>query len=527
MKNILKIGLLGICLSALACDDFLTKIPYNTQSIENSYDSPSDIAGNVIGCYNQLITIHRSKELLINENRSDNATYPNTENISSYYDAITPSLLLISSNNDNILPIWRGCYYLINRTNLVLEHLNVVIEENERKQYEAEMKFLRGWAYFMLARYFGGVPLLTTSVSSGEDAKGIGRASLDDTFARIEADLRDSYQLFESLGNSYKPAYGRAHQWAAKALLGKVYMTWHKNDLAKPLLEDVHLHSGFKLTGNYEDVFVATLETTKGKEEILFPIRFTGGGLGIGNNFSTLCGHEEVSGTKGSNLVFWSNSLRDAFTETSDVTLDRRYPVTCGEISSSTTVGQDYPKRYPPKMVGLRLKADGSGKYETDQLDKENDGYLDWPELRFADVVLLLAEIKADPNSLYYNEGEALGLINDVRRRAGAPELDTDDITAMFGGDMKEAVLNERRLELAFENERLFDMIRQGDQYATDILLEFYKTEPAYDPLIYPNVYTMLSQVIYGDKIDAWRLLLPIPNDEILRNGSIKQNPGY
>ena len=92
---------------------------------------------------------------------------------------------------------------------------------------------------------------------------------------------------------------------------------------------------------------------------------------------------------------------------------------------------------------------------------------------------------------------------------------------------MKEAVLNERRLELAFENERLFDMIRQGDQYATDILLEFYKTEPAYDPLIYPNVYTMLSQVIYGDKIDAWRLLLPIPNDEILRNGSIKQNPGY
>ena len=158
MKNILKIGLLGICLSALACDDFLTKIPYNTQSIENSYDSPSDIAGNVIGCYNQLITIHRSKELLINENRSDNATYPNTENISSNYDAITPSLLLISSNNDNILPIWRGCYYLINRTNLVLEHLNVVIEENERKQYEAEMKFLRGWAYFMLARYFGGVP---------------------------------------------------------------------------------------------------------------------------------------------------------------------------------------------------------------------------------------------------------------------------------------------------------------------------------------------------------------------------------
>ena len=524
MKNILKIGLLGICLTALSCDDFLTKIPYNAQAIENSYETPYDIQMGVNGCYNKLVNIKRASELLLNENRSDNATYPNTENISSNYDAISPSLLLVGTTNDYVLPLWRDSYSLINRVNLLLQHLDVVIDANDRKQYEAEVKFLRGWAYFTLVRYFGGLPLLTEPIGSGSDVDNIGRASLDDTYARIEADLRDSYQLFEELGDAYSPEYGQVHQWAAKAFLGKLYMTWHKNDLAYPLLEDVYLHSGFKLTDNYEDLFVADLETTKGKEEILFPVRFTGGGLGIGNTFSTLCAHQDIS-DYGSNLVYWSNSLQNAFINTSDTTLDRRYPVTCGVISTADMVGIDsLHKRYPPKMVGLQQTADG---YETALLDNKNDGYLDWPELRFADVILMLAEIKADANSPYKDEAGALSLIEEVRTRAEVPAITQDDVTTKFGGSVKEAVLNERRLELAFENQRFFDMVRQGEQYATDILLNFYKTEPAYNQLVYPNVHTLLTQVIGGDKVDAWRLLLPIPNDEILRNNSIEQNPGY
>ena len=175
-------------------------------------------------------------------------------------------------------------------------------------------------------------------------------------------------------------------------------------------------------------------------------------------------------------------------------------------------------------MVGLQQTADG---YETALLDNKNDGYLDWPELRFADVILMLAEIKADANSPYKDEAGALSLIEEVRTRAEVPAITQDDVTTKFGGSVKEAVLNERRLELAFENQRFFDMVRQGEQYATDILLNFYKTEPAYNQLVYPNVHTLLTQVIGGDKVDAWRLLLPIPNDEILRNNSIEQNPGY
>ena len=98
-------------------------------------------------------------------------------------------------------------------------------------------------------------------MSSGDDAKQISRASLEDTFIQIEKDLSSSYQLFETL-TTYKPSYGQVQQWAAKALLGKVYMTWHKNDLAYPLLNDVYEHSGYDLTDNYEDLFVAGLETS-------------------------------------------------------------------------------------------------------------------------------------------------------------------------------------------------------------------------------------------------------------------------
>ena len=522
MKKNIKISIVGICcMLMISCNDFLTKIPYNSQAIENSYETPNDIKMAVNGCYNQLVEIKKSKELFLNENRSDNATYPNTINV-AYYDDIEPSLLVVNPANDNVLPIWRTCYVLISRTNLVLKHINVVINEDDRKAYEAQVKFLRGWAYFTLARYFGGVPIVLEPISSGDDAKQISRASLEDTFIQIEKDLKSSYQLFETLSN-YKPAYGQVQQWAAKALLGKVYMTWHKNDLAFPLLNDVYEHSGYILTKNYEDLFVSSLETSKGKEEVLFPIRFISGGYGLGNTFSTLCGYTDIS-DYGKNTVFWSNSLFNAFVATTDTINDRRYPVTCGEIDGVEAAGQDYFRRYPPKMVGL---AQSGSSYTIAKLTKENDGDLDWPELRFADVILLLAEIYADPNSEYHNQSLALARINEVRDRAHAPLFEEHDIQTLFGGNMQEAVQNERRLELAFENHRFFDMIRQGEQYTTSILLDFYKTEPAYDEYAYPFVYGLVRQVIYGDKIDTWRLLLPIPNDEILRNSSIKQNPGY
>lgn len=516
MKNIFKIGILCICMTLFSCDDFLTKIPYNSQSKENSYETPRDIALAVNGCYNGLIGVKRASEVLFNENRSDNATYPNTENISSNYDAFAPAILSVPVASDYVTPYWKACYTLIGRINLVLQNIDVVIKESDHKQYEAEVRFLRGWCMFNMARYFGGLPLVTVPADKGSDALKIGRSTLAQTYAFIEEDLRISAELLESIATTFKPKYGVVNQWAAKALLAKVYMTQGKNSDALPLVEDVYANSKFKLTQNYGDLFVSTLEATKAAEEVLFAVRFTGGGLGIGNTASTLCAHVDIS-KFGSNLSFWSNSLRTAFETTSDVTLDKRYPITCGEIASAVTPGQTYRKRYPPKVVGL-TKTDDT--YATAILLKGNDGDLDCHELRFSEVILMLAELRGQ-------NGGGLSLINEVRFRAGVPDLTEDDITNKFGGDFKMAVFNERRLELAFEGHRFFDMLRLGEEYTEATLLNFFKTEPAYDKIIYPNVYVLLEQVIYGDKIDSWRFLLPIPKDELLRNTKIEQNPGY
>jgi len=512
MKTYNLIILVLISFFLISCEDFLTKQPANIQSIENSYNTEEDIDYAVVGCYNELITLKNCSEFLFNENRSDNAHYPNTENITSNSEAYFPALLMVPVASDYVEPYWRQCYVLLNRINLIMKNIDKVSNETKRKGYIAQVLFLRGWCYFNMVRYFGGVPITTAPFSSGSEAYNVARKTKEETYYQVISDLKTSIAFFEELGKNYTYTYGRVHQWTAKALLGKVYLTLGDKTNALTYLEDVYKNSKFKLTSNYQDLFVPTLETTKGAEEVLFPIRFTGGGLGLGCKFSTLMAATSIS-LYGSNIVFWSNSLREAFTRTTDVTKDTRYSITCADVPGTTTVQRDYPKRYAPKAVGLV-----AGTYETIQLSASNDGDTDWLELRFADVVLMLAEVKG--------KTEGLDLLNEVRKRAKAPEYTADDINTLFDGNFQEAVLNERRLELAFENDRFFDLCRMGDDYATQTLFKFYRSEPPYEP-DYVMSHEFMMQLTYGEKIDAWRLLLPIPYNEILRSNALKQNPGY
>jgi hypothetical protein len=517
MKSHNKILIIVLAIFLSSCDDFLTQVPYEYIGVENFYSNSEEIGQAVTGCYNGLIGILNTGEYWFNENRSDNSTKNHTNNITSNTESFYPSILMVDVSNDYVQNYWAKSYDLISRVNLVIHYLDVVDDETKRAQYEAEAKFLRGWCYFNLVRYFGDVPLVTKPISSGNEAKEIARSATDLVYEQIINDLSNAYELFTSIDGTYSPAYGQADKWAAAALLGNVYLTIGEKTKVVSLLEAVYNSGSYELIDNYADLFIEASETSKASKEIIFPVRFEGGGLGLGNNFSTKAAHINVSDF-GDNEIHYTNSLYNAYITSSDTATDIRFKVTCAEVAGLLyPATQDIHVRYCPKMAGL--VSDGKGGYVAGKMNQKNDGGLDWPEIRFADVILMLAELKGQSDG-------GLDLLNKVRARSHAPLYTPQDITNLFNGDFQKAVLNERRLELAFENKRLFDMLRMGDDYATTILYEKYTTEPAYRN-IYPDVYTYVRQITSGGSIDRWRLLLPIPLNQILRSNVLEQNPGY
>jgi starch-binding outer membrane protein, SusD/RagB family len=506
MKLLNKTIIITFSIFLLSCDEFLTKAPETFLAIENFYQNTNEINQAVIGCYSALVEIHNSGEYIFNEDRSDNSYYghSSTLNVSAFF----PGILQVQPVNTYVSNYWARTYDLISRVNVVLKFLDVVDDEMKKNQFEAEVKYLRAWCYFNLVRYFGDVPLITEPITTGEEAKKIGRTKISLVYEQIVQDLKDSYNLFVSADAGYSPKYGQATKWAASALLGKVYLTLGETQNALSPLEVVYNGKAYKLVVKYPELFVEALETSVASQEVIFPIRFQTGGVGLSNTYS-----KPVStgwSAFGDGAVNYTDDLFKVFVNTTDTATDTRFRVTIENIPNL--------RNCRPKRFGMI--SDGKGGYIANQIGQTDEAGLDWPDLRFADVVLMLAEVKGI-------SGGGLNLLNEVRARAKAPLYTQNDINNRFGGNFREAVLNERRLEMAFENKRFFDLVRIGDDYATAMLYKKYSTEPKYSLSSDPELNGLVMQVIGNGKVDSWRLLLPIPLNQILRSDALKQNAGY
>lgn len=245
----------------------------------------------------------------------------------------------------------------------------------------------------------------------------------------------------------------------------------------------------------YEEVFDISNEMNK---EILFAIRYTGGGLGLGSPFGNYfapnnSGAAVVNGN-GKGFNYPTNDLVSAYSSADlrrDVCLKTSYTKEDGSIVSGK--GAAYVCKYTSPVV---LK---------------NDGDKDWPVLRYADVVLLRAEVENELNGV----DAALPYINMTRARAGLNALTSSDIVNRQA--MRMAIEKERRLELAFENHRWFDLIRTNR--AVDVMNAHWRPGSAdYDEYYsYTNVITLTQN----------QLLLPIPQKERDINPQLTQNVGY
>lgn len=491
MKQIIYILSLLMLVSLYSCDETLD-IDIESE-ITNPYKkltTEAQLQAAVVGCYNGLQK-PMEYEWMMTELRSDNAiqgvpTSTNAVNIE--YNEL--DLFTLLPTHAQVYNYWLAAYGNIDRVNTVLGSVSVITDEAERKRYEAEVRFIRAYHYFNLVRLFGPI-FITTENIWPEEAKSVDRSPVEDVYKQIIADLEaaDTSALPEKWDDSN---LGCVSRLAAKTLLAKVHLTLGNLNEAKTLLTYVK-ESGEHRLLPYAQVFSVNTEMN---DEIIFAVRYKAGGYGIGSPFAnrfapTSSGSSIVNGD-GSG---WNHPSYD-FMNNAYEAGDARKDLTISTFGSAAWV-KIYIKKYLSAV--------------STTFDAEND----WPVLRYADVVLMLAEITNEQEG----PANAIPMINEVRDIHGnLPALTMVNTQA----DCRLAIEKERRVEFAFENHRFFDLVRTGR--AVEVLNnQFFNVDKAFY-IRYKELAPDPSRVV-----QEWQLLLPIPQREIDTNNKIiiSQNYGY
>lgn len=514
MKYIQYISLI-LLLASGACNKVIDLYPQSNLNTGTYYSNFNQLQAGLTGVYNGL-QLPMQTEWQLTELRSDNSRQGVPASTSSQNrDLSDLDMFIPATTHEGNYNYWLSTYNNIRNANIILQNLGVTydagtgainltpisitLSDVDRKQLAGEALFIRAHHYFNLVRLYGGVFLVTTPISA-TDAKTRSRASVADIYKLIEADLTTaaSYMSnvkFNQIANINK---GRVNSWSAKALLGKVFLTQNKKAEALASLNDVRLNSGYSLQTSYANIFSITNEMNS---EVLFAVRYKAGGFGLGasfgNDFGPLNSGAAVINGSGRG---WNTPTTDI--DTAYVTADARRNVNIAIFGTGSNM-RIYVKKFLNPVI---LTDDGEG---------------DWPVIRYADVLLMLAEAGGFTT-------ESIGYINQIRTRAQLPVLNASvNNTASF----EQALSNERRLEFAFENQRFFDLLRFNTTLSTikaeQVLKSHFSKEYAMHYSQYlPPTPTLAELQGY---VVSNRLLLPIPQREIDTNTQliITQNPGY
>ncbi len=491
LKNRLyKISILLGAMALGAChDELLNPVPESVLTTVNAFNTASDMDLAVLGVYSKYQDrLPRDYELM--EMPSDNmyafyfATAPGIEEITA---------LQVNPENPKINSFWKDTYNGIFRANSVLANIDKPADyaEGKKDQHIGETKFMRALMYFDLVRIFGGVPKVTTVVTN-EEARTVGRASEDEIYQLIIEDLKDAA---DKLPAPTAIAYGRASKAAAIALLAKVYVYRKNWAEAKTYLEKLFTDYSYSLVNNYGDLFEVATEKNS---ETIFSIPYVAGtdGQGLTYALAPIYGIKGVI-TNGDRVARPTWDLHTKFEAG-----DKRFDVTISEYQLTYNAKPgDQPYWYPYFNKWVVPSEPGSSG-------------LDIPVLRLGDMILLYAEA-------LYQDGQAqaaLDQINRIRTRAFGDTshnyvlADVPDENAFV-----DKLLLERRLELAVENSRWFDLVRTG-RYMTELA--------EYDAEYNPGSGTATKVQV---NVQPYMKYFPIPWEQIQlsADGVLQQNDGY
>jgi starch-binding outer membrane protein, SusD/RagB family len=532
MKNKL-LGFFCITIVFISCNKNFLNIPPQGQGIPSV--DPQVALAEVTGAYNALITpdptqsgfgqydIHGVYFITVTNIMSDDAdkgSYPGDQPLAYEIDNFQTT-----SDNSYVEGLWRGYYAGISRTNVAIASLSQAASSFTPviiSQKTAEMRFLRAYFYFNLVRMFGGVPLVLT-VPTGpqnQDSSFYYRASASDVY--YKAIIPDLEFAMSNLPLKSATDIGRATKGAAETLLAKVDMYLKNWQQCDSLTTDVINSGQYSLMPDYSVLWrqvgdncaesIFEVETgIYGNADYGIPeyVEFQGprqdNGMGTPTTPWNNPGFDQPAGDDGFGFDEPSANLVAAY-EPGDL----REKATIINLPASSPPDTLWDGFVVPTLVGQQTYYNYKA-YHSERPILGSDGVI-LPQievfdgnrgecqknlhiLRYAEVLL----IKAEADNNLGNTGSAVTYLNIVRARAGLPPT-----TAASQSTVQTAIWNERRVELAMEHDRFWDLVRQGR--AAQVMIASGKT----------------------GFIAGKNELLPIPAIEIaVTAGKLTQNPGY
>lgn len=450
-KGIILILLVGASLAGCK-DDFLEIVPETSLSSATFFTKPADFQQAINAAYVPLRTITNNMGTeggawVLGEMHSDNTYYarnPNfgaTEQEEDVADFAIPTANGVTSN-EHIREQYRQDYQIIARTNQILASIDKVefSDAAMKNNIMGQALFLRAYAYFELVRYFGSVPLHLIPVPNRQEA-ALPLAPEEEIYAQIVKDASEAITLLPPKSDQ-EP--GRATSGAARMLLANVYMVQEKWAEAETLLKEIVNSGEYALVPEYADAF-STSTGNKNNIESVFEVQFMEGAAGLHGNFLyhflprpisaaeivTITGTSNPQPLSGEGNNIPTPDIIAAYEEG-----DERKEASIGYVTASGSAWADGVYPYIKKYAKAHSLHGNHG--------------MNWPIYRYSEVLLFLAEALAEQGKTE----EAAQYLNMVRKRA-----DLDDYS---GGDILEAIYHERRVELAFENKRWFDLVRTG-----------------------------------------------------------------
>ena len=541
-------------LALASCNDFLSTEDLTRKDSSNFPKTQSDAEQSLTGCYAMLRYLTPDNESehpmivaeILSDDRfggggPDDAFLHNVDNLTAY-------------NNDMFKEIWDDDYKGIHRCNQLIEQMGQInwASDQDKAQTDGEARFLRAYYYLSLARFFGNVPLITTSLSNNPP-----QASADEVYAQIASDLLTAINEMPSTpANELSSArLGHANRWAAEGLLARAYLFYtgyyQKESLTAKVaayLKDCIDNSGYKLMPDFRNLWPYANKYSKADYkyasdndlnwygegtdnlEFMFSIKYSSKANWDDNNAyanNEAClffSPRESDGSTANNFplgIGWGAGTVSSKMLAEWKAYAPKDPRIDGSIFDVTKEAPNYSwgadkqqdetglweKKYC--AINYKVSSDDGDTYQNISMalypDVSSDYMInnvqDIVVLRFADILLMHSELTKTVDG-----------INHVRARVGLPAISTYS---------DQVLQSERRFELAFEGERWFDLLR-WHKAAAALAAENGVT------VRNNNVEESKDMSNIAQRVEATGGFLQIPQSQIdLSNGVLKQNKGW
>ncbi|HXB92927.1 MAG TPA: RagB/SusD family nutrient uptake outer membrane protein [Puia sp.] len=503
-KYIITAGLISSIIAIGSCKKYISYNPHDSYQVTalDYLQSESDYRTMEVSVYTPLQWLNQV--VPIGDIASDNAV-SGGESASDVLDLQQIDDFTLTPVNGTLANIWQYAYEGVNRANYLLEYnaknpAGQSVTFAGKDAMYGEVYFLRAYYYFTLAKMFGDVPLFTEKRLDLSNSGTLKRIARSTVYGQVEADLNNAINVLPTI----QAQQGRITKYAAQSLLGKVFLYQNKYDSAATVLQSVINAKAFTLVSDFGSIYLSGGEN--GPESV-FEIQYSNASpyyqwsnvmQGQGNYAVQQCGIRGLNGSAAMPYAAgWSTNLPTQNLAAAYSAGDQRKAATCLDIEAYKAANPSFNITYqvaPYKNTGLYntkylpRKGQTSGQPELNYLNN-------FRVLRYSDVLLMAAE--ALNKSASPNDALAQTYLNQVRRRAFQVTDASHDVTST-GATLYTAILNERRLELAMDGERFFDLVRTG-QAATVLGTAFVKGKHE---------------------------LFPIPDQEVKISG-LTQNPGY